>query len=138
MDNRVTGHRYQVVSRHEEKAYEILVRSDNIVQVNLTGAVYKRSDIDTVIGNIRKVTQSSTMLILVITSKKSRITADGIRMLFSKASTSYPVAKAYVISRPVHFMLAKLCLRNYKPRTPIKFFGDRAEAENWLLSLISC
>lgn len=138
MDNRVTGHHYDVVSRYEDKAYEILVRSDNIVQVNLTGAVYKRSDIDTVIGNIRTITQSSTMLILVITNKRSRITADGIRKLFSKASTSYPVAKAYVISRPVHFILAKLCLRIYQPRTPIRFFGDRAEAERWLLSLISC
>jgi hypothetical protein len=106
--------------------------------VNLEAAVYRRSDIDIVIEKIREMTNYSTLLVLVIAHKRSRISPDGIRKLFSKASTSYPVAKAYVINRPVHFMLSRLCMRIYKPKTPIKFFARQDEAEKWLLSLISC
>lgn len=129
---------YSITTRHAGKTWEILVRSDNIVQVNLSAAVYGRSDINEVIEKIRELTNYSTLLVLVIAHKRSRITPDGIRKLFSKMSVSYPVAKAYVINRPLHFMLARLCMRIYKPKTPIKFFASRGEAEKWLLGLISC
>ena len=138
MDKGAVESSYQVVDRFSHDAWEVLVRSDQIVQVNLSGVVYGRPEIESVIGKIRELSQPSTMLVLVISHPQSRITVDGIRKLFSRESTSYPVAKAYVISRPVHFTLAKWCLRIYKPKTPIRIFADKNEAERWLLSLVSC
>jgi hypothetical protein len=125
----------KILNRHTDEFAEILVREDHLVEVQLKGREYNKAKIDAVIATIRQLTPAESLLVLIIAHDRSAITLDGIKELFSKEALSYPIAKAYVIRKNAHFVLAKVCMLVYQPVTPIRFFSRQSEAEDWLKSL---
>jgi hypothetical protein len=128
----------RILTEHKDARCAIRLREDYIVEVRLQPMLYKKPDVEYIISTINNITANKAMLVLVVTENGSDITFDGIKVLFSKDSLSYPIAKAYYIRKKLHFFLSRICMLLYRPATPIKFFNDEAAAEKWLKSLISC
>ena len=126
----------RIAARYSDEWAEILVRDDLITEVHLKPGSYDRSHVERIINRIKELKKSNQLLVLILAHKKSSVTLDGIRGLFSRDSLTYSVAKAYVIYKPFHFFLAKACMFIYEPSTPIRFFNNRDEAEAWLTRLI--
>jgi hypothetical protein len=120
---------------HTDELAEILVRTDGIVEVQLRSKEYNKEIIGTIIATIKRLSADAQLRILVIAAERSQITLDGVKSLFSKEALSYSIAKAYVIKKNSHFVLAKVCMLLYQPTTPIRFFSTQKEAENWLQSV---
>ena len=97
---------------------------------------YSRKTVNQIIDKIREMQGHEKLVVLILSHPKSSVDLSGIRSLFSRKSLSYSVAKAYVISKPIHFILAKICIAIYKPKMPIRFYRRREEAETWLSSLV--
>jgi hypothetical protein len=131
-----SGGDYRIVSRSTDEWADIIVRDDRLVEVHLCPRGYSRANVDQIIGKIKEMQSATQLLVLILADKKSSINLGGIRGLFSRRSLSYSVAKAYVIQKPVHFLLSKICLALFQPKTPIRFFKDRREAESYLKGFV--
>jgi hypothetical protein len=121
---------------YEDEYVRIFMRPDGIVEIRLFPRSYGPGVIYNVIDQVQKRKPHDHLLILIISDRRSSVTLKGITTLFSKRSLTYSVAKAYVISKPIHFFLSRICMRVYRPRLPLRFFNNRADAETWLKGLM--
>jgi hypothetical protein len=132
MNQPTTQKGQQVVASESDEWADIRLRDDHIAEVHLRPRGYNRNTVSGIIDKIRSLQDHNQLLVLILAHPDSSIDLSGIKGLFSRKSLSYSVAKAYVIHKPVHFLLAKACLALYRPRMPIRFFKRREEAEAWL------
>lgn len=122
-----------IVSHADEWA-DIFIRPDQIAVVHLKPKSYSRITVNLIIDRVRSMQRTEKLLVLILAHPESSVNYGGIRSLFSKKSLTYSVAKAYVLYKPHHFILSKMCMAVFRPRTPIRFFRNRPEAETWLSS----
>jgi hypothetical protein len=128
----------KVIASSNDPESEITFRSDYVVEVQLKPINYGLKEVDSVISNILKIAGGKSILVLVVSHEGSNITLDGLKGLFKRSNTSYPLAKAYVLKRKSHFKLAKLCMVLFSPVTPMQFFDNVCDAESWLNQMVTC
>jgi hypothetical protein len=126
----------KIVAQYKDELAEIFLREDHIAEVQLLARDYNKALVDKVIRNVRRLVPDEKPGILILAHDKSAVTLNGIRELFSQESLTYASAKAYVIHKPAHFVLAKVCMLVYHPTLPIRFFSRKEEAEAWLASVM--
>ena len=128
----------KVIASSNDPVSEITFRSDYVVEVRLKPINYSLKEVELEIQNILKIAGGKSILVLVISHEGSHITLDGLKSLFKRSNTSYPLAKAYVLKRKSHFKLARLCKVLFSPVTPMEFFDNVCEAETWLNRMVAC
>lgn len=128
----------KVITSSNDPVSEITLRSDYVVEVRLKPINYSLKEVELVIQNILKIAGGKSILVLVVSHEGSHITLDGLKSLFKRSNTSYPLAKAYVLKRKSHFKLARLCKVLFSPVTPMEFFDNAYDAENWLNQMVAC
>jgi hypothetical protein len=125
-----------IVIVHNDDRAKIFLRDDEIVEVHLRPGRYNAEKVLGVIDKILQHTNRPKILVLVVTTPRSMVTFSGLVAVFSKPAVRYSMAKAYVFQTNVQFFLAHLGKLIFKPKTPIRFFRERAQAESWLRSFV--
>ena len=111
---------------------EILLRSDNIVQVNASDHVYSIADIKENTKAIGDLTSNQKTLVLVITSEYSDIEPDARIFTSTPEAMKYSIAEAYVIKSLAQRLIANFMLNVRGFSVPLKFFNESDPAIEWL------
>jgi hypothetical protein len=125
---------YSIISEYRDAWAEIYFRSDDIIEVHLLPGLYNSKKVLGTIDKIKELSGKSNLLVLTATNKRSMVTYSGIQAVFSKPAMNYSMAKAYLFHNSVQFFLANIGRFIFQPKTPIRFFKNREDAETWLSS----
>jgi hypothetical protein len=123
---------YKILSEHKDEWTTIYFRDDDIVEVHLFPGLYDSKKVLGAIEKIKALSHTSNLLVLTVTDRHSMVTFSGIQAVFSKPADNYSIAKAYLFHSRTQFFLANAGKLFFRPKTPIRFFKDRKEAEKWL------
>jgi hypothetical protein len=122
----------KIISSHENEISRIFVRNDEIVEVHLLATYYNAARVMGVIDHIKAVKDRPRLLVLVVSEPRSMVTYSGMKAVFSPSAVNYSMARAYVFQTYIQFLLARLGKFIVRPKTPMRFFRFREDAEKWL------
>lgn len=112
---------------------EIIIRTDEIVQVNSTDHYYTESDIRIINQAIGDLTPNrEKKLLLIMASNYSSVDSEGRRYMSTPEGVEYSIAEAYVIRSLAQRLLINFLIKINKTCVPVQFFTDKEAAVIWL------
>ena len=114
---------------------EIILRADNIVQVNASDHGYSETDIKEVNSAIGELTNRTRTLVLIVASNYSDIDSAARKFLSKPEAAIYSMAEAYVIKSLAQRIIANFFIKVSGTPVRTKFFTETEPAIIWLKSL---
>lgn len=112
---------------------EIIIRSDEIVQVNTTDHYYTELDIKTINKAVGDLTPNrEKKLLLIMASNYSSVEPEGRRYMSTPEGVEYSIAEAYVIRSLAQRLLINFLIKINKTFVPVQFFTNKETAIAWL------
>jgi hypothetical protein len=112
---------------------EMIIRSDEIVQINTTDRNYSESDIKMLNKAVGDLTPNrERKLLLIIASNYSSVEAEGRRYMSTVEGVEFSIAEAYVIKSLAQRLLINFLIKVNKTHVPVQFFTDKETAIAWL------
>ena len=122
--------------REIELAHTHLYLNDNgilVIKFNDT-TWFKLKEVLEVAQAMEQIAQNEELPVLVIAGKNTNIDSEGRRFVSSKDGLKNVKFHAFVIQSIAQRVIANIYLIVDKPFKPTRFFTNKEEAENWLLS----
>ncbi len=124
----------RILRRVQRPGFEVYLKDTNILVVSLDQEVeYNAEEVEIIVNEISTLAANEKYLLLINPGPLSTITLDALKVLARPKAMSYAHAKAYVIHTLSQRLMANFFQQVFKPRIPVRFFGNARDAEAWLL-----
>jgi len=115
---------------------EIFLRDDGIIQMNSRNHTYTVQDLKEINVAQGKISDGKRLPLLVVADQYSDIESDAREFMASFEATQFSSAEAYVLRSLGHKILGNFYLKVNKPGVPTRFFNEKTEALQWLLTYL--
>lgn len=114
---------------------KMLLHSNGIIEALCSdNFTYEVEHLKTNMECILSWAKDERKLMLNIAAPYSSISAEARKFIADTPHLECLIAEAFVIHSLAHRILASFFIKIDKPKLPTKFFGNREDAINWLLS----
>jgi len=128
----------EIISTKDLGHTKMLLHSNGIIEaVCSDNFTYEIEHIKTNLECILSWAKDERKLMLNTVAPYTSITAEARKYIANSPHLESLIAEAFVIHSLAHRILASFFLKIDKPKLPTKFFENREDAVNWLLSFKS-